>query len=315
MPLTTNACTRENALETAEIAAIVWGNKEAVTEKPVSIVSVNPLSPLTYTPEAAGGLIEFARQGQALLISSMVLAGISGPVTLAGAIVTEMSESLAGIVLAQLARPGAPCVFGGTSSSADLRLGSSVIGTPELIQFMSVSTQMAQFYGIPCRYGGGLTDALTPDIQAGAESAMAIALSMVSGVHYMHQACGILGTYTAMSFEKFVIDEEIGGFVKRALQPIEITDETLGLDVIHRNAETGTFLYDQATLDRCRTEFFMPNLAQRTSYSNWVDSGRPEIVAIASKYVQKRLQDYEKPETDSAVEKELQDYIQSKRKS
>jgi trimethylamine--corrinoid protein Co-methyltransferase len=315
MPLTTNACTRENALETAEIAAIVWGNKEAVTEKPVSIVSVNPLSPLTYTPEAAGGLIEFARQGQALLISSMVLAGISGPVTLAGAIVTEMSESLAGIVLAQLARPGAPCVFGGTSSSADLRLGSSVIGTPELIQFMSVSTQMAQFYGIPCRYGGGLTDALTPDIQAGAESAMAIALSMVSGVHYMHQACGILGTYTAMSFEKFVIDEEIGGFMKRALQPIEITDETLGLDVIHRNAETGTFLYDQATLDRCRTEFFMPNLAQRTSYSNWVDSGRPEIVAIASKYVQKRLQDYEKPETDSAVEKELQDYIQSKRKS
>jgi trimethylamine--corrinoid protein Co-methyltransferase len=314
LPLTTNACTRENAIETAEIAAIVWGGRETATKKPVSIVSINPLSPLAYSPEAAGGLIEFARCGQALLISSMVLAGITGPITLAGSIVSELAETLAGIVLAQLVRPGAPCVFGGTSTSADMRFGTSVIGTPELIKFMGASTQMAQYYGIPCRYGGGMTDSLFPDIQAGAESAMAIALSMVSGVHYMHQACGILGTYTALSFEKFVFDEEIGGFMKRAIQPIEVTDETLGLDAIHRNAGTGTFLYDPNTLARCRSEFFIPNLAQRSTYANWVKDGMPDAVSIATKYVQKRLQAYVKPEIDPAVEKELQNYILSKRK-
>lgn len=311
LPITTNACCRDSARETIDLAAIVWGSRETVTQTPVSIVSVNPLTPLAYSPEAAGGLIEFARSGQALLISSMVMAGMTGPVTLAGTVAIEVAESLAGIVLAQLVRPGTPCVFGGTSGSADLRFGSSSIGSPELIKFMGVSTQMADYYGLPCRYGGGLTDAQFPDMQAGAESAMAIALSLVSGVHYMHQACGTLGCYTAMSFEKFVIDEEIGGFIKNAIQPLEINDETLALDTIRKYTSSGCFLYAEETLSRCRSEFFIPHLAQRSDYENWESAGKKDIVAIAQKHVQDRLVAYEKPDIDPALEKELMQYVHS----
>lgn len=311
LPLTTNPCSRKSARETVDMAAIVWGSREAVTESPVSIVSVNPLSPLSYGPEAAGGLIEFARAGQALLISSMVMAGLNGPVTLAGTAVIEMAESLSGTVLAQLVRPGVPCVFGGTSSSADLRHGSPIIGSPELIKLMGISTQMSRFYGLPCRYGGGLTDAHFPDMQAGIESALAIALSSISGVHFMHQACGILGTYMSMNLEKFVIDEEIGGYVKNVLQPVEISDVSLALDSIKSVGGGGNFLTDPLTAARCRTEFFMPRLAQRINYYEWEKKGKKDVVAMASEHVNERLKSYVKPDLDPSVVKDLFHYSQT----
>ncbi|MCP4119780.1 MAG: hypothetical protein GY737_31150 [Desulfobacteraceae bacterium] len=312
MPVTTNPCSRENAIETLEMASIVWGSREAATASPVSIVSINPTSPLTYTPEAAGGLIELARGGQALLISSMVMAGLSGPITLAGTAVLEMAESLAGIVLAQLVNPGVPCVFGGTSCSADLRFCSASIGSPELVKLMAISTQMSRYYGLPCRYGGGLTDAHFPDMQAGIESSLNIALSLASGAHYMHQACGILGSYTEMSFEKFVLDEEIGGMVKRAVSPVEISDETLALDAIDRVGCGGSFLMEPMTAKRCRTEFFMPKVSVRETYEKWNGNGRADVIKAAEKHVKDRLAAYVKPDIDPAVEKDLKAYIAAK---
>lgn len=312
LPLTSNPCSRENVIESIEMASIVWGSREAATASPVSIVSVNPTSPLTYTPEAAGGLIELARGGQALLISSMVMAGLSGPITLAGTAVLEMAESLAGIVLAQLVNPGVPCVCGGTSCSADLRFCSASIGSPELIKLMSISTQMARYYGLPCRYGGGLTDAHFPDMQAGIESTLNIALSLVSGAHYMHQACGILGSYTEMSFEKFVLDEEIGGMVKRAISPVEISDETLALDAIDRVGCGGSFLMEPMTAKRCRSEFFMPKVSIRETYEKWNSNGRADITKAAEQHVKDRLAAYVKPDIDPGIEKDLKAYIAAK---
>jgi trimethylamine--corrinoid protein Co-methyltransferase len=149
-PVIANPCTRENGQEIVDMATIVFGSKALIEKAPVTIVSINPFSPLSYTEETSAGLITFARHGQALLISSMVLAGISGPVNIASTAVIEMSESLAGIVLAQLVHPGVPCVCGGTSCAGDLRTGGVYLGGPEMLQLMAISTQMAAFYRLPC---------------------------------------------------------------------------------------------------------------------------------------------------------------------
>ncbi len=312
-PLTGNPCSRENAVELLDMASIVWGSREEIVKGPVSITSINPTSPLIFGPEAAGSIIELAWSGQALLISSMVMAGLSGPITLAGTAVLEMAESLAGIVLAQLVRPGTPCVCGGTSCGTDLRLCSATIGSPELLKLMNIATQMARYYNLPCRYGGGLTDAHAPDMQAGMESALTMALSLAAGTHYMHQACGILGAYTAMSLEKFIMDEELAGVIRRALQPVEITDETLALDAIKRVGSGGSFLMEPMTAMRCRTEFFLPDLSYRNNHTKWEEAGRPHMIDTASKKVQERLEAYTKPDMEPAVEKELMAYVQSKR--
>ncbi len=312
LPVIANPCSRENGREIFEMASIIWGSEEAVRKCPVTIVSVNPLSPLSYTEEAAGGLITFAENGQALLISSMVMAGISGPITLAGAAVLEMSESLAGIVLAQLVNPGVPCVCGGTSCAADLRTGGVSLGGPEQLELMAVATQMARYYGIPCRYGGNLTDAFYPNYQAGFESALAMATSLICGVHFMHQACGILGAYSAISFEKFVLDEEACGLMKRALTPLEISDETIAFDLIERVGGGGNYMMQPETARRCRTEFFPSLLAKRGNYDDWRLKGAGDSGKIAAEHVAKRLAAYVKPDIDPATERDLENYVKAK---
>jgi trimethylamine--corrinoid protein Co-methyltransferase len=311
MPVIANPCTPENGEEIAHMAAIAFGGKEALQKAPVTIVSINPFSPLAYTEETASGLITFARHGQALLISSMVLAGLTGPITIAGTAVIEMSESMAGIVLAQLVNPGVPCVCGGTSCASDLRTGGVYLGGPEMLQLMAISTQMARHYGIPCRYGGNLTDSFSVNMQAGTESAIAMATSLLSGVHFMHQACGILGAYNAASFEKFVIDEEACGLIKRAIAPVEISSQSINIESIANVGISGSYLMTPETAKLCRTAFFPAKIAQKSTFEEWQQNNFGDTVSLAGEYIQGRLESYVKPDIDPAIEKDINKYVDS----
>ncbi len=312
MPLIANPCARDNGVEMAEMAEIVWGKKVTELAHPVSIVSVNPLSPLSYSDDTLEGLIAFARNGQALLISSMVLAGISGPINIAGTAALEMAESLAGITLAQLINPGVPCVCGGTSCASDMRTGGVSLGGPESLQLTAIAAQMAEHYGLPCRYGGNLTDAYSINAQAGIESALLMAAPILSGAHFIHQSCGILGAYAAVSLEKFVIDEEVCGMIKRAVAPLEITDASINTDLIKRVGPCGSYLIQPETAAKCRTAFFPANLTCRGTYDDWVAKDRGDMVARAAEYVKKRIESYNKPEIDPDVERDLNAYVEKK---
>lgn len=313
LPLVANPCCRQNGIEIGMLAKIIWGKEASELEHPISIVSINPLSPMSYGDDTLGGLIEFARQGQALLISSMVLAGISGPITIAGTAVLELTECLAGIVLAQLITPGIPCVCGGTSCASDMRTGGVNLGGPEFLQLMAISTQMAAHYGIPCRYGGGLTDSFSVNIQAGIESALAVGASLFSGIHFMHQACGILGAYSAISFEKFVVDEEICGMARHAVRPLEITEESIGLELIERLGPGGNYLMQPETARQCRTAFYPGRLNVRSPYETWEAKDMGNVPARAARTVQERLESYTKPDIDPAIEKDLRAYARNPR--
>ncbi len=312
MPIISNPCARENGQEIAEIAEIVWGKKAAELEHPVSIVSVNPLSPLSYADDTLEGLIEFARNGQALLISSMVLAGITGPIDIAGTAAQEIAESLAGITLAQLINPGVPCVCGGTSCASDMRTGGVSLGGPESLQLIGIAAQMAEHYGLPCRYGGNLTDSYSINAQSGIESTLLMAAPVIAGAHFIHQACGILGAYAAVSLEKFVIDEEVCGMIKRAVAPLEISDAVINTDLIKRVGPSGSYMMQPETAMKCRTAFFPSKLTCRSTYEDWTAKNNGDMVARAAKYVKKRIESYEKPEIDPGVERDLNAYLEKK---
>lgn len=311
-PLISNPCTRENGLEIAEMASIVWGREVSSLDHPVSIVSVNPLSPLSYSDDTLQGLMEFARQGQALLISSMVLAGVSGPIDIPGTAALEMAESLAGIVLAQLVNPGVPCVCGGTSCASDMRTGGVSLGGPESLQLIGIAAQMAEFYGLPCRYGGNLTDSYSINAQSGIESALLMVCPVISGVHFIHQSCGILGSYSAVSFEKFVIDEEVCGIVKQAVRPLEISEESINTDLIKRVGPGGSYLMQPETAKKCRTAFFPSRLTRKSTYANWESKDYGDMVGRAADYVKERLDGYIKPDMDPGIEKDLNLYVDKK---
>ena len=292
-----------------EMAGLVSGGKEKLKDMPVMVSLINSLSPLQYSEEMAGSLIELARYGQACVLASLAMAGASGPVQLAGILAMQNAEILAGLTLSQLVRPGAPVIYGSTSSPMDMRSGGLSIGAPELSMIVSCTAQMARFYHLPSRSGGGLTDANFPDAQAGVQSAMALTTAARNGINFILHACGILSAYMAMSYEKFMIDEELCGLARKLIQPIEVSDESIDLETIKTVGIGGNYLMEPKTFELCRTAFFLPDLMIVQDYDAWQMAGGKRADERATDQMQKRLANYEKPDIDPGIESELSEYV------
>ena len=306
--------TRQAAIDAIEMAGIAWGGKDKIKDKPVTMPIISSLSPLQYTGHMAGAIIEYARHGQPILFGLLVMAGATGPVTLTGTLVQQNVEMLAGVVLAQLVKPGVPVVYGGTSSIADMRTGALSVGAPEMAILQNPQAQMARFYGLPCRGSGGLTDTHFPDIQAGIESALGLMSTIMSGSNFILHAVGIMDSYLAMSYEKFLIDEEICAMLIRMLRPMEVSDEAIQFDVMKEVGPGGEFLTHAKTLELCRSEFFVPELATREDHATWKAGGRKTMDQRATQRLAERLAAYEKPDIDPSIERDLAQYV-AKRKA
>lgn len=313
-PFMGSPVSRQAALDCIEMAAIAWGGKDKIMDKAVTVSLINSLSPLQFADEMAGSLIELARNGQACVIASLIMAGASGPVTLDGVLALQNAEILAGITLSQLVKPGVPVVYGSTSSAMDMKSGGLSIGAPELSKNISYVTQIARYYNVPSRSGGSLTDALIPDAQAGIESALALYTAARNGVNFILHSCGILGSYIAMSYEKFIIDEELCGLIKNMLKPIPLTDENIDLQMIKDVGIGGQYLTHPKTFKLCRTEFFMPAVMSRMNHDSWSASGRKRLDQAACDKVSQRLAAYEKPDIDPDIERKLTEYVEKRKK-
>jgi len=308
-PFLGGSASRQAAIDSIEMAARVWGGKNEIKNKPVMMPIVSALSPLRYSNEMAGCLIEYARYGQPVLIGQLMMAGSTGPISLPGLLTVQNAELLAGVVLTQIVNPGTPVVYGTTSSITDLRNGTLAIGAPELSMIQSATIQMGRFYKLPRRGSGGLTDAHFPDVQAGMESALALTTAVMSGANFILHACGILSSYLAMSYEKFLVDEEFCGMLRRMMKAMRISPESLDLEIIKEVGIGGQYLTHPNTLARCRTEFFIPELMQRVNYEEWKTKGKKRLDQKASDMVSKRLAEYEKPDIDLSIKRDLTAYI------
>jgi trimethylamine--corrinoid protein Co-methyltransferase len=304
---------RQGSIDSLEMAGILWEGKDNIRNKPCLLANITTLSPLQFAGEMAASLIEFARFGQPCAIVALIMAGFTGPVTMAGVLTLQNAEILAGIALTQFVNPGAPIIYGSTSSPIDMKSGVISIGAPEMSQFVSATARMARFYGLPSRGGGGLTDAHFPDIQAGMESALLLSAAIQSGVNYILHACGILGSYLAMSFEKFVVDEELCGMLRKLVKPVAVTADTISLDIIKEVGIGGLYLSHDQTLARCRTEYFVPHIAERQTYEYWAEAGMLRADQRASAVVRERLESYQKPDIDPQTERALQKYVEQRK--
>jgi len=313
-PFMGSPLSRTAAKDCVKLVSILWGGEENLPDTPVTASLITPLSPLQYTSEMAGSIIEFAGCNQACIFGILLMAGSSGITSLAGLLVQQTAEILAGVSLTQRVRPGAPVIVGGTSTIMDMRTGCLAMGAPEVARIAAATMQMAKFYDLPARSGCAVTDAHLPDGQAGFESALNLMIAVRNGSNFILHAAGILGSYNAMSFEKFIIDEEICSIACEYLKPIEISEETIALDIIEEIGIGGDFLSHPKTLEQCRTAFFLPDLVNRKGYAGWLENGRKRIDEKATDILHERISAYVKPDIDPLIEKDLQAYIQ-KRKS
>ncbi len=300
------------AKDAIEMAGILWGGKAYIKDKYVVLPTINPVSPLIWSSDMAAAIVKYAENNQPIMFENLVMSGSTGPVTLAGTIVLQNTEILSGLVLAQFVKPGLPVIFGCLGGLTDMRTGNLSIGAPESSMFVSATAQLAEFYGIPGRSGGNLTDAHIPDMQAGIESAICLLTAMRSGITFLLHSCGILGSYLSMSYEKFLIDEEIIAMVKRMMKPITVSEETIDLKTIMEVGIGGEYLTHPRTYGLFRTEHFMTTLFNRLGYNEWKEAGEKSLFKHANENVKKRIEAYKKPYIDRTTEKQLSRFMQKK---
>jgi trimethylamine--corrinoid protein Co-methyltransferase len=296
------------ARHTFEMASILFGRD--IKNWPVTIALINSLSPLGYSTEMLEALVEYAHWGQPLVLAALMMAGATGPITLAGVLVVQTAELLAGIALTQFINPGTPVIFGSASTNIEMRTGAMVIGSPELSQEILAHAQMARYYGLPSRSGGALTDASYPDAQAGFESMMSLLTAVNAGIDFVLHAAGILSSYLAFSYEKFVLDDEMCGMIRRLYQGITVSPDTLAYEIAANVGPGGNFLMETHTVDRCRTEFWKPELCDRGGLEDWMQAGKPAIVDRARQRWQRLLAQHKDPPLDELTTRRLQAYVE-----
>jgi trimethylamine--corrinoid protein Co-methyltransferase len=299
----------EAARDCIEMAALLFGGRDQIESAPAIVSVIGPLTPLKYDARMLGAMMEYAAAGQAVLVASLAIAGATGPVTLAGNLALQNAEVLAGIVLIQLIREGTPVIFGGASSNAEMRNGTLSIGSPEMAINAAATAQMARYYKLPARSGGAVCDAKSPDAQASYESMMNLLMSLVCGANFVLHSAGILESFNCMSYEKFIMDDEMCGMLKRVHRAIDVNPDTLAFDVIKAVGPGGHFLDKDHTFDHFRTEFYQPRIADRDDFVTWQANGSPQSMVTANLKVKEILNNYEAPELPADVDKDLQAFI------
>ncbi len=304
-PIMGSTASKASAEDSLRLSEIVWGR----VDEPVMISLVDSLSPLQYASESVESLMVYAAAGQPVIVHSSCTMGSTGPITIAGSLVISNATTLAGICLAQLVRPGTPVVYGLGGTPTEMRTGGYINASPEDAKHTAIVGALGRYYNLPCRSQGALTESFSLDYQAGMESAVMITTAALSGANMTLHACGTYGSMLAMSYEKFLADEDLIGAVKKLVAPIEFTEDAFDMEVIQRLGTSGNYLMEEQTSLRCRTEFFMPDLNVRTIHSKWLEMEPRDMTARAGDLLKKRLENYVKPDIDPALEKDLVFFI------
>lgn len=273
--------TLEGLRDVIKMAEEIAGGSEALRRRPFISMITCVMSPLMLDESYTDLLIEVARQGIPLVTPAEPLGGATSPVTLAGTIATCNTETLAGVVLAQLVNPGTPVMYGTVATTMDMKSGSYLSGSIEMGLINAGCAQMAQFYKIPMYATAGMSDAKLPDCQAGYEKAATALITALAGANYIHDAAGLLEFCTTASYEQMVIDDEIIGICLRAVRGIEVSAETLAEDVVRKVGPGGNFLAEEHTVRHFRQEFFFPKVGDRQSRKLWESAGAKDTAARA----------------------------------
>ncbi len=304
-PIMGSTSSEKAARDSLRLSEILWGR----IDEPVMISLVDSLSPLQYATESVESLMVSAAAGQPVIVHSACTLGATGPITIAGSLVVSNATTLAGICLAQLVRPGTPVVYGLGGTPMEMRTGGYINASPEDAKHTAIASALGRYYNMPVRSQGALTESFCLDYQAGMESAMMMTAAAVSGANVTLHACGTYGSMLAMSYEKFLADEDLIGAVKKLVLPIEFNEDAFAMDVIKRLGTSGDYLIQEHTVLRCRSEFFTPELGIPTTHSKWMDMDPKDMTARAGNLLTKRLQGYVKPDIDPALEKDLAAFV------
>ena len=272
-PIVTGTFRKESFSIMKEILLACRTSEEDLARKPLAIFDACPSPPLKWSDLTTQSLIDAAKSMIPSEFVSMPLAGASAPITLIGSITQHCAECLAGIVIVQLAKEGAPLIWGGSPAVFDMKYGTTPMGAIETMMINLGDVEMGKFLNLPVHAYMGLSDSKIPDGQAGFEAGMGALLAGLAGVN-MVSGPGMLDFEATQSVEKLIIDNEIVGMVKRLLQGIEDYGSPFASEILSDYEEKEELLSHPSTLKYFRKELFLPSsIIDRMTRDSWKTAG------------------------------------------
>jgi trimethylamine---corrinoid protein Co-methyltransferase len=297
--------TLKGTLDIIKMAETISGSPRALRERPFLSFITCVVSPLKIDDLYGDILYHIAKAGMPVAIPAEPLTGATSPVSIAGLLTGLHAETLSGLVLTQLVNPGTPVLYACTATSTDLKTMGYLSGSVEMGLINAGAAAMAQFLNLPNYTTAGMSDSKIVDTQNGYEKALTSTLVALSGSNFIHDAAGLVEFASMASYKQYVIDNEIIGMVMRAVRGIEVTEETMAVDIYRRVGPGGNFLADPHTVQWMRKEHYVPKLSDRQLRINWEKSGKPCVEEKAKAFAKKILKEH-KP---LGLSKEMNDQL------
>ncbi len=287
-PIVFTASDEPDMADIYEMAAAVVGGESELQQNPFLLHYAEPITPLIHSPAGLRKLLFCADHRLPVAYVSGMSAGTGSPATLAGACAIVNAECLSGLVIHQLAAPGAPFIYGANVSVVDWRTLTMVYGGPELPLTNAGLAQMARLYRLPCWGMAGTSDAKTVDAQAGLEAMQSILMAVLSRGNLVHDV-GYIESGLTSSMEMIALCDEIVAMARMLFRGIPVDDEHLALDLVEEVGIGGQFYATEHTAKFFRTDHFLPRILDRDNYDGWKAKGCPSLEDKANAFVLETL--------------------------
>ncbi len=305
---------KQRISDAIEMICIARGiDRDELKRTPSLFSIVNSSSPLRLDGPMLQGLMEMARAGQAVVLTPFTLSGAMSPATIAGALVLQNAEALAGLAFIQIVAPGAPCMYGGFTSNVDMKTGAPAFGTPEYVRAALAGGQLARRYRIPYRSSNACA-ANAVDAQAAYESEMSIWGAVMGHANWLLHGAGWMEGGLVASFEKMILDAELLQMMGEFLQPLIVDEDSLALDAIREVGPGGHFFGAAHTLARYESAFYAPMLSDWRNFETWREAGALTADKRANALWKQLLAEYEAPPIDPAIDEALKDYVERRKR-
>ncbi len=304
---------RERNVDGVEITRIARGiSREQLEREPSVFTIINTNSPLKLDIPMMEGIIQMSSAGQVVIVTPFTLSGAMAPVTIAGALVQQNAEALAGIAFTQMVRKGAPVGYGGFTSNVDMKSGAPAFGTPEYMKAQLVGGQLARRYRLPYRTSNTCA-ANAVDAQAAYESVFSLWGAIQGGGNFLMHGAGWLEGGLRASYEKFMLDVDLLQMVQEFLTPLDLSEDALAIDAIRDVGPGGHFFGTPHTQARYKNAFYSPIISDWRNFETWTEAGSPTAVERANRLWKERLAAYEAPAMEPALREELDAFVERRK--
>ncbi len=294
-----------------DLQLAVRGTKEDLRAKPLTVFSCCPTAPLKWSDVTSQNVVDCARYSIPVEYISMPLSGFVAPVTLTGTLVQHTAETLSGVVISQMANPGAPALYGGSPAVFDMRYETTPMGAVETMMVDCAYNEIGKYLDLPTQAYISLSDAKRLDAQAGLESSMGATLAALAGINNI-SGPGMLDFESCLSLEKLVVDNEICGMALRLVKGIEPKEDFPALPRFEELLEEQHLLISKHTRRYMKEELYFPSdVIDRANRSRWEEEGSRTLGERAHGHVSRLLAEYEPTGLSDDVKADLTRLMES----